>query len=163
MQRNNYRATIAPASCHQGEALSTKTIKTQRRRLVDYTEYRSDGTKSRRNCSLARSISSVPICQSLNSTVVGLPLTTVETTTNEEEEEEENVESIEFFLKITPKHKRKNSRESTLDIIGGPNRILQQMISLVDDGERFPRPAVPPPFRRAQRKLITSMFFDSNI
>jgi hypothetical protein len=161
MQRNNHRA-IAPASCHQGEALSTKTIKTQRRRLVDYTECRSDGTKSRRNCSLARSISSVPICQSLDSTV-DLLLTTVETTTNEEEEEEENVESIDFFLKITPKHKRKNSRESTLDIIGGPNRILQKMISLVDDGERFPRSAVPPSFRRSQRKLITSMLFDSNI
>jgi hypothetical protein len=153
MQRTTNHSTIAPAP-YQGELLSTKPPK----RLIDYTECRSDGTKTRRNSSLAQSISVVPICQAFDATyaTVHLLLATVE-------EEEEEEESIEFFLKITPRHKRKNSRESTLDIIGGPNKILQQMASLVNDGERFPRPATVSPFKRSHRRLVTSVLFNRRI
>jgi hypothetical protein len=41
----------------------------------------------------------------------------VETVANKEGKELKKKESIEFFLKITLRHKRKNARVSTLDTI----------------------------------------------
>ena len=92
----------------------TPKVKNGRRQLLDYTKYRSDGSKAPpRNCMMddtvnqRPSIKGLPACTALDAsleTVLSRPDSNTD-------------ERIDFFLKISPPSARRSSRVSTLDTV----------------------------------------------
>jgi hypothetical protein len=85
-----------------------------KRRLLDYTKYRSDGTQAPpRNGMLdddvnpRPSIKGLPACTSLDASLHTV-LSSADSNTDER---------IDFFLKISPQSARRSSRVSTLDTV----------------------------------------------
>jgi hypothetical protein len=112
-----------------------------RRRLVDYTKCRRDGTPSSNTTSsnIMDGTSSsdstkqdirlgLPTCRALETSLASMMLTKPIQIPQDEEQDDDR---IDFFLKIVPKSQRKSSRVSTLDRAdsrrGG---LLRQMRSL---------------------------------
>lgn len=106
------------------------------RRLLDYTQCRSDGTKSKR-ANLNKTDNSdntprypsharkarLPNFQALDSS-----LSQIERLDNEHQEDDEV--RIEFFLKVMHKSQRKQSRRiSTLDTVGGRKNVMERIVS----------------------------------
>lgn len=107
-----------------------------RRRLVDYTQCRSDGTSSTAANAGHKAISTndyflkaklipalgLPSCRALDASLADLMAVP--------EEKTEDEERIDFFLKVAPKSQRRQSRRvSTLDTVGGRRVVMERIAS----------------------------------
>lgn len=157
IKANSRLLTVQPLYCH--DPVPPRLNPSRRRRLVDYTQCRRDGTRSRalnmqnpttrspkKDDSLA-----MPTCRSLDASITNL-LDAIDVTNNESKDSER----IDFYLKVTPKNQRRNPRVSTLDTIGGPRKILQRSQSTGNDRIRSQSSSLP--ILKARSKSIASMF-----
>lgn len=106
------------------------------RRLVDYTQCRSDGTKARNATNVDSSDKATPLSLSKTENAC-LPsfraldeyLSQVERLGNDEPQDEDK-DPIHFFLKVLHKNQRPQSRRvSTLDTIGGRKIVTEKIVS----------------------------------
>lgn len=109
--------------CSQHGFLAAKPSLKRRksnRRLVDYTKYRSDGTKSSMPQNTLMSVNDneqpkkahalgMPACLALEASLSAMMLSAEDASQKEEEDR------IDFYLKVSPKSRRKATRVSTLD------------------------------------------------
>lgn len=111
----------------------------RRRRLVDYTQFRSDGTKSSVAINMdnisdlpskTNTLRGMPACHALEASLVEMFADVEEITAVSNTKDER----IDFYLKVKPKSQRKTTRVSTLDRVDG--RDLQRTKSSRSLGDK---------------------------
>jgi hypothetical protein len=155
-QDNSYEHDCLKVSPDQPDnfrqrGMPPKKEPTGRRQLLDYTIYRSDGSKAPPRTNMLDddlnpkpSIKGVPACTSLDASLETV-LSRVDSDTDER---------IDFFLKISPRSARRSSRISTLDTVYR-HRLSFQRNKAKSLGDHEYRETVS---RRCRRSCSTPVF-----